>query len=152
MARLKNISRAREEVMAVSIWKDHRSQVAARPRIIQRALAGERQWIATTDFTGCPGRPLDSFANRAALTTPAKFLMGWAGPSPRAFLCRLTQEGNSFSPPMPDGRCRSATIRRPPFQSPQQELPESLALLDLPEYRLHNLHPQSVGLPTPLGL
>ena len=40
MARLKNISRAREEVMTVPIWKDHRSQVAARPRIIQGALAG----------------------------------------------------------------------------------------------------------------
>ncbi len=27
MARLKNISRAREEVLALSIWKDHRSQL-----------------------------------------------------------------------------------------------------------------------------
>ena len=113
MARLKNISRAREKFLALSTWKDHRSQLAARPRIIQRVLAGRRQWIATTDFAGCPGRPLDSFANGAVLTTPAKFLIGWAGPSPRAFLCRLTPERNSFSPPVADGRCRSATIRRP---------------------------------------
>ena len=33
------------------------------------------------------------------------------------------------------------------LQSPQQELPESPALLDLAEYRLHSLHPQSVALP-----
>ena len=38
------------------------------------------------------------------------------------------------------------------LQSPQQELPESPALLDLAEYRLHSLHPQSVALPTPPGL
>ena len=97
MARLKNISRAREEVLALSIWKDHRSQLAARPRIIQRVLARQRQWIATTDFAGRPCRPLDSFTNGAVFTTPAKFLMGWAGPSPRAFLCRLTPERNSLS-------------------------------------------------------
>ena len=43
-------------------------------------LAGQRQWIATTNCAGCPGRPPDSFANSAVLTTSAKFLMRWAGP------------------------------------------------------------------------
>ena len=38
-------------------------------------LAGQRQWIATTNFAGCPSRPPDSFANSAVLTTSAKFLM-----------------------------------------------------------------------------
>ena len=36
------------------------------------ALACQRQWIATTNFAGCPGRPPDSFANSAVLTTSAK--------------------------------------------------------------------------------
>ena len=42
-------------------------------------LAGQRQWIATTNFAGCPGRPPDSFANSAVLTTSAKVLdaLGW---------------------------------------------------------------------------
>ena len=35
-------------------------------------LAGQRQWIATTNFAGCAGRPPDSFANSAVLTTSAK--------------------------------------------------------------------------------
>ena len=60
-------------------------------------LAGRRQWIATTNFTGCPSGPPDSFANSAVLTTSAKFLMRWAGPSARAFLCRLTPKRNSLS-------------------------------------------------------
>ena len=30
-------------------------------------LAGQRQWIATTNFAGCPGRPPDSFGNSAVL-------------------------------------------------------------------------------------
>ena len=60
-------------------------------------LAGQRQWIATTNFAGCPARPPDSFANSAVLTTSAKFLMRWAGPSTRAFLCRLTPKRNSLS-------------------------------------------------------
>ena len=60
-------------------------------------LAGQRQWIATTNFAGCPSRPPDSFANSAVLTTSAKFLMRWAGPSARAFLCRLTPKRNSLS-------------------------------------------------------
>ena len=30
-------------------------------------LAGQRQWIATTNCAGCPGRPPDSFANSAVL-------------------------------------------------------------------------------------
>ena len=42
-------------------------------------LAGQRQWIATTNFAGCPGRPPDSFANSAVLTTSAKVpdALGW---------------------------------------------------------------------------
>ena len=32
-------------------------------------LAGQRQWIATTDLAGWPGRPPDSFASSAVLTT-----------------------------------------------------------------------------------
>ena len=60
-------------------------------------LAGQRQWIATTNFAGCPSRPPDSFANSAVFTTSAKFLMRWAGPSARAFLCRLTPKRNSLS-------------------------------------------------------
>ena len=60
-------------------------------------LACQRQWIATTNFAGCPSRPPDSFANSAVLTTSAKFLMRWAGPSTRAFLCRLTPKRNSLS-------------------------------------------------------
>ena len=60
-------------------------------------LAGQRQWIATTNFAGCPGRPPDSFANSVVLATSAKFLMRWAGPSARAFLCRLTPKRNSLS-------------------------------------------------------
>ena len=34
------------------------------------------------------------------------------------------------------------------LQSPQKELTEATALLDLAEHRLHSLHPQSVALPT----
>ena len=60
-------------------------------------LASQRQWIATTNCVGCPSRPPDSFANSAVLTTSAKFLMRWAGPSARAFLCRLTPKRNSLS-------------------------------------------------------
>ena len=35
-------------------------------------LAGQRQWIATTNFAGCAGRPPDSFANSVVLATSAK--------------------------------------------------------------------------------
>ena len=38
------------------------------------------------------------------------------------------------------------------LQSPQQELPEASALLDLSEYRLHRLHAQRIALATPFGL
>ena len=38
------------------------------------------------------------------------------------------------------------------LQTPQQELPEAPARLDLAEDRLHRLHPQSVTLTTPFGL
>ena len=113
-------------------------------------LAGQRQWIATTNFAGCPSRPPDSFANSAVLTTSAKFLMRWAGPSARAFLCRLAPKRNSLSRLWPVQISDHSPFTF--FQSPQQELPESPALLDLSEYRLHSLHPQSVALPTPPGL
>ena len=33
-------------------------------------LAGQRQWMAPTDFAGCPGRPPDSFANSARAQLP----------------------------------------------------------------------------------
>ena len=34
------------------------------------------------------------------------------------------------------------------LQSPQQELPEATSLFDLPEHRLHRLHPQRIALPS----
>ena len=37
------------------------------------------------------------------------------------------------------------------LQAPQQELPESPALLDLTEHRLYCLHPQGVALTPPFG-
>ena len=37
-------------------------------------------------------------------------------------------------------------------QTPQQELPEASALLDLAKHRFHSLHPQSVTLQASLGL
>ena len=99
-------------------------------------LAGQRQWIATTNFAGCLSRPPDSFANSGVLTTSAKFLMRWARPSARAFLCRLSVS-------------RLWPVHQRPFgsHSPVPALPESPALLDLAESPA-SLHPQSVALPT----
>ena len=74
-----------------------RFALAARPRDYLAVLAGQRQWIATTNFGRLPRPAPDSFANSAVLTTSAKFLMRWAGPSTRAFLCRLTPKRNSLS-------------------------------------------------------
>ena len=34
------------------------------------------------------------------------------------------------------------------LQSPQQEQPEATSLFDLPEHRLHRLHPQRIALPS----
>ena len=60
-------------------------------------LAGQRQWIATTNFAGCPGRPQIALRIAPCSLPRQKFLMRWAGPSTRAFLCRLTPKRNSLS-------------------------------------------------------
>ena len=113
-------------------------------------LAGQRQWIATTNFAGCPGRPPDSFANSAVLTTSAKVLdaLGW--PIAPCFLVQIDPKAEQFEQVVAGADQRPFAVHL--LQSPQQELPESPALLDLAEYRLHSLHPQSVALPTPPGL
>ena len=59
-------------------------------------LAGQRQWIATTNFAGCPG-PQIALRIAPCSLPRQKFLMRWAGPSTRAFLCRLTPKRNSLS-------------------------------------------------------
>ena len=60
-------------------------------------LAGQRQWIATTNFAGCPGRPPDSFANSAVLTTSAKVpdALGW--PIAPCFPVQIDPKRNSLS-------------------------------------------------------
>ena len=60
-------------------------------------VAGQRQWIATTNCAGCPGGP--QIALRIAPCSPPrqKCLMRWDGPSRRAFLCGLTPNRNSLS-------------------------------------------------------
>ena len=60
-------------------------------------LAGQRQWIAPTDLPVAPAGPKIALRIAPCSTTSAKFLMRWAGPSTRAFLCRLTPERNSLS-------------------------------------------------------
>ena len=113
-------------------------------------LAGQRQWIATTNFAGCPGRPPDSFANSAVLTTSAKVpdALGW--PIDPCFPVQIDPKAEQFEQVVACADQRPFAVHL--LQSPQQELPESPALLDLAEYRLHSLHPQSVALPTPPGL
>ena len=113
-------------------------------------LAGQRQWIATTNFAGCPGRPPDSFANSAVLTTSAKVpdALGW--PIDPCFPVQIDSKAEQFEQVVACADQRPFAVHL--LQSPQQELPESPALLDLAEYRLHSLHPQSVALPTPPGL
>ena len=113
-------------------------------------LAGQRQWIATTNFAGCPGRPPDSFANSAVLTTSAKVpdALGW--PIDPCFPVQIDPKAKQFEQVVACADQRPFAVHL--LQSPQQELPESPALLDLAEYRLHSLHPQSVALPTPPGL
>ena len=113
-------------------------------------LAGQRQWIATTNFAGCPGRRPDSFANSAVLTTSAKVpdALGW--PIGPCFPVQIDPKAEQFEQVVAGADQRPFAVHL--LQSPQQELPESPALLDLAEYRLHSLHPQSVALPTPLGL
>ena len=113
-------------------------------------LAGQRQWIATTNFAGCPGRPPDSFANSAVLTTSAKVsdALGW--PIDPCIPVQIDPKAEQFEQVVACADQRPFAVHL--LQSPQQELPESPALLDLAEYRLHSLHPQSVALPTPPGL
>ena len=113
-------------------------------------LAGQRQWIATTNFAGCPGRPPDSFANSAVLTTSAKVpdALGW--PIDPCFPVQIDPKTEQFEQVVACADQRPFAVHL--LQSPQQELPESPALLDLAEYRLHSLHPQSVALPTLPGL
>ena len=113
-------------------------------------LAGQRQWIATTNFAGCPGRPPDSFANSAVLTTSAKVpdALGW--PIDPCFPVQIDPKAEQFEQVVACADQRPFAVHL--LQSPQQELPESPALLDLAEYRLHSLHPQSVALSTPPGL
>ena len=113
-------------------------------------LAGQRQWIATTNFAGCPGRPPDSFANSAVLATSAKVpdALGW--PIDPCFPVQIDPKAEQFEQVVACAYQRPFAVHL--LQSPQQELPESPALLDLAEYRLHSLHPQSVALPTPPGL
>ena len=113
-------------------------------------LAGQRQWIATTNFAGCPGRPPDSFANSAVLTTSAKVpdALGW--PIDPCFPVQIDPKAEQFEQVVACADQRPFAVHL--LQSPQQELPESPALLDLAEYRLHSLHPQSVALPTLPGL
>ena len=113
-------------------------------------LAGQRQWIATTNFAGCPGRPPDSFANSAVLTTSAKVpdALGW--PIDPCFPVQIDPKAEQFEQVVACADQRPFAVHL--LQSPQQELPKSPALLDLAEYRLHSLHPQSVALPTPPGL
>ena len=113
-------------------------------------LAGQRQWIATTNFAGCPGRPPDSFANSAVLNYLGKGpdALGW--PIDPCFPVQIDPKAEQFEQVVAGADQRPFAVHL--LQSPQQELPESPALLDLAEYRLHSLHPQSVALPTPLGL
>ena len=113
-------------------------------------LAGQRQWIATTNFAGCPGRPPDCFANSAVLTTSAKVpdALGW--PIDPCFPVQTDAKAEQFEQVVACADQRPFAVHL--LQSPQQDLPESPALLDLAEYWLHSLHPQSVALPTPPGL
>ena len=113
-------------------------------------LAGQRQWIATINCAGCPGQIPDSFANSAVLTTSAKVpdALGW--PIAPCFPVQIDPKAEQFEQVVARADQRPFAVHL--LQSPQQELPESPALLDLTEYRLHSLHPQSVALPTPLGL
>ena len=126
-------------------------------------LAGQRQWIAATNFAGCPGRPPDSFANSAVLNYLGKVpdALGW--PIDPCFPVQIDPKAEQFEQVVAGAYQRPFAVHF--LQSPQQELPESPALLDLAEYRLHSLHPQtlaeyrlhslhpqSVALPTPPGL
>ena len=100
-------------------------------------LAGQRQWIATTNFAGCPGRPPDSFANSAVLTTSAKVpdALGW--PIDPCFPVQIDPKAEQFEQVVACADQRPFAVHL--LQSPQQELPESPALLDLAEYRLHSI-------------
>ena len=79
-------------------------------------LAGQRQWIATTNFAGCPGRPPDSFANSAVLNYLGKVpdALGW--PIDPCFPVQIDPKAEQFEQVV--ARCRSATIRRSPSPVP----------------------------------
>ena len=64
-------------------------------------LAGQRQWIATTNFAGCPGRPPDSFANSAVFTTSAKVpdALGW--PIDPCFPVQIDPKAEQFEQVVP---------------------------------------------------
>ena len=113
-------------------------------------LAGQRQWIATTNFAGCPGRPPDSFGNSAVLDYLGKVpdALGW--PIDPCFPMQIDPKAEQFEQVVAGADQQPFAVHL--LQTPQQELPESPALLELAEYRLHSLHPQSVALPTPPGL
>ena len=59
-------------------------------------LAGQRQWIATTNCAGCSGQPPDSFANSAVLTTSAKVpdALGW--PTAPCFPVQIDPKAEQF--------------------------------------------------------
>ena len=109
-------------------------------------LEGQRQWIAAASCAGCPGQPPDSFANSAVLTTSAKVLdaLGWY--IDPCFPVQIDPKAEQFEQVVAGADQRPFAVHL--LQSPQQELPEFPALLDLAKYRLHSLHPQSVALST----
>ena len=90
-------------------------------------LAGQRQWIATTNFAGCPGRPPDSFANSAVLTTSAKVpdALGWR--IDPCFPVQIDPKAEQFEQVVACADQRPFAVHL--LQSPQQELPESPAAL-----------------------
>ena len=95
---LQAIEQNRFYVLTDDVWNDAIEMRPSSPsEDYLTVLAGQRQWIATTNFAGCPGRPPDSLRIAPCSLPRQKFLMRWAGPSTRAFLCRLTPKRNSLS-------------------------------------------------------
>ena len=121
-----------------ALWEYLQARASSPSEDYLTALAGQRQWIATTNFAGCPSRPPDSFANSAVLTTSAKVpdALGW--PIDPCFPVQIDPKAEQFEQVVACADQRPFAVHL--LQSPQQELPESPALLDLAEYRLHSLH------------
>ena len=94
------------------------------------ALAGQRQWIATTNFAGCPGQPPNSFANSAVLITSARVpdALGW--PTATCFPVKIDPKAEQFEQVVAGADQRPFAVHL--LQSPQQELPESPACLIWP--------------------